>query len=138
MSPSEVHAATQRAELSRLLVKEEGLPVVVRSALFEFIVHGMKYAFPALIGSETRGTPTGASAEPLAKHFLSSENSILVWPDVEGQARGPSLQPLYPSVPAAARLDAALYEVLVLADAIRAGAAREREIATKELLSRLQ
>jgi DNA-binding NarL/FixJ family response regulator len=43
------------------------------------------------------------------------------------------LAPLYPSVPSAARRDARLYELLVLVDAIRAGQAREREIAEREL-----
>lgn len=137
MSPSEVHAATRRAELSRLIVKEDGQPVVLRPSLQEFLLHGMKYAFPALIGPVTRGTPTGAGAGPLRQYFGGADVPGFVWPDIQGQARGPSLQPLYPSVPEAARADPELYEVLVLVDAVRAGAARERELASKELVSRL-
>ena len=38
------------------------------------------------------------------------------------------LEPLYKSVPRAARADAQLYEWLALVDAVRAGRAREREL----------
>ena len=51
--------------------------------------------------------------------------------------RGEGLEPLYKSVPRAARADAQLYEWLALVDAVRAGRARERELAVKELRSRL-
>jgi hypothetical protein len=138
MSTSEVHAATERAELSRLVARVAGQPTAIASALQEFLIHGLKYAFPPLIGATTRGVATGAGAEPLRKHFAEMGDSAFVWPDAEGQARGASLQPLYPSVPQAARLDPDLYAMLVLVDGIRAGAARERELATKELLSRLR
>ena len=45
---------------------------------------------------------------------------------------------LYKLVPGAARSDPRLSELLVLVDAIRAGRAREREIAVNELKQRLQ
>jgi hypothetical protein len=48
------------------------------------------------------------------------------------------LEPLYRSVPNAARADKQLYELLALVDAIRSGRARERELAVKELRSRLE
>jgi len=60
-----------------------------------------------------------------------------VWPDPDGEARGSSFTPLYKSVPGAARADPALYELLVLVDAIRGGRARERDIAIRELQQRL-
>lgn len=137
MSTSEVHAATQRAEISRLVTREYGQLLPVRSSLQEFILHGVKYAFPALLGGITRGMATGISAPPLKNSFAQNEMLSSVWPDAQGKERGLSLQPLYPSVPAAARADLHLYEFLVLVDAIRAGAAREREIATSELMKRL-
>ncbi|MEG7523780.1 MAG: hypothetical protein M3H12_11860 [Chromatiales bacterium] len=46
--------------------------------------------------------------------------------------------PLYKSAPGAAKRDPALYELLVLVDAIRGGRARERELAIKELRARLE
>jgi hypothetical protein len=40
-----------------------------------------------------------------------------------------SLPPLYPTVPQASRNDPRLHDALALVDALRAGAAREREMA---------
>ena len=74
---------------------------------------------------------------PLRAHFRSASEAPPVWADPEGTVRGESLEPLYPTVPRAARADAKLYEWLALVDAVRAGRARERELAVKELRSRL-
>ena len=137
MSTSEVHAATQRAEMSRLVTREHGQLRAIRSSLQEFILCGVKYAFPAVLGGITRGMATSIAAPPLKKLFEQDEFLSPVWPDAKGEERGLSLQPLYPSVPDAARADSHLYEFLILVDAIRAGAAREREIAAFELMKRL-
>lgn len=137
MSASEVYAATQRAVMSRLVTREDGQLRAVRLSLQEFILHGVKYVFPALEGGITRGMATGIAAPPLKKFFAQYEALSPVWPDPQGEERGLSLQPLYPSVPFAARADFQLYEVLTLVDALRSGAAREREIAASELMGRL-
>ena len=137
LSASEVHAATRRAELSRLVRRTEGAIVGVRSSLIEFILHGVPYCFPPNLGGVVRGTPTGIAGPVLHRHFNLENDLVPVWPDAEGTARGLAFQPLYPTVPAAARRDAQLYEVLSLVDAIRGGAARERELAKEELQRRL-
>lgn len=137
MSTSEVHAATRRAEISHLVVREFGQLRAVRLSLQEFILHGVKYAFPGLQGSVTRGMPTGIAASPLRNYFLQNQILGPVWPDPNGEEHGISIQPLYPSVPVAARVDVHLYEMLVIVDTLRSGAARERELATRELMSRL-
>jgi hypothetical protein len=49
-----------------------------------------------------------------------------------------AFSPLYKSAPKAAREDQALYELLVLIDALRGGRAREREAATAEIKNRLK
>ena len=59
---------------------------------------------------------------------------------VETAERAPgqtAVQPLYPSVPGAARRDPALYDLLALVDAMRLGRARERGRAEKEISQRL-
>jgi hypothetical protein len=61
-----------------------------------------------------------------------------VWPDPDGSARGYKLEPLYGSVPKAAKQDKALYELLALVDAVRDGRARERKIAAEHLHDRLR
>jgi hypothetical protein len=67
----------------------------------------------------------------------SPEQLPPVWPDPEGRVQGASVQPLYPSVPGAARRDPKLYDLLALVDALRFGRAREREFAEKELNQKL-
>ncbi len=80
--------------------------------------------------------PTAHSAPPLSKILVASEEKF-VWPDEAGEVRGEAIEPLYPSVPQAARRDARLYELLALTDAIRVGRAREQKLARKELERRL-
>jgi DNA-binding Lrp family transcriptional regulator len=135
MSPSEVHASVQRATQSGLL--QEGTRTVNHGSLLEFLVHAVKYVFPSERGGVTRGLPTAHSAPPLRQHFRAGRDMPVVWADPEGTVRGEALEPLYRSVPEAARADAQLYEWLALVDAVRSGRARERELAVAELRRRL-
>ena len=141
ISGSEVHAAVRRASKAGLLNISSLRPK--REALLEFLVHGLKYVFPAERGTSTRGVPTAFAAPPLDQHFLHepligiSARRVPVWPDPEGEVRGDELKPLYRSVPRAARKDPKLYELLALVDSIRSGGARERQLACDELARRL-
>ncbi len=135
MSASEVHAAVRRLIEARLVIPETR--DVRREALYNFLIHGVPHAFPAHPGEITRGIPTAWAAPVMADKINSSEQIPPVWPDPEGSIRGASVQPLYNSVPRAARLDPALYDLLALVDAIRFGRARERAIAEKEIGERL-
>jgi hypothetical protein len=111
----------------------------IYAALEEFLIHGVRYAFPAEEKAMTRGMPTAWAAPPLAGELAgASDAPPPVWPDPHGEVRGMAVAPLYRSVPQAARLDAALYELLALVDAIRIGRARERKLAETMLRSRLQ
>lgn len=136
MSASEVHAAVRRAGDSGLLNVATKMPN--RPALLEFVVHGLRYAFPAKRGGIVRGLPTAHAASPLANLVMAGDEPVPVWPDPEGEVRGEELRPLYKSVPEAARRDPALYELLALIDAVRAGRARERKLAIEELTRRLR
>lgn len=137
MSASEVHGAVRRAEMCRLLTKADGEIRAVQSALEEFLLHGMRYTFPPVIGSLVRGIATGAGGPLMRASFLNTTEMSYVWPDAQGDARGISLQPIYPSVPSASRADPKLYTVLTLLDSLRAGAARERELAASMLMEHL-
>jgi hypothetical protein len=136
MSASEVHSSVRRAVKSGLLLANDR-HTPNRKALLEFLVHGIKYVFPAERRGFTRGLPTAHAAPPLKEQFASSDEPPPVWADPEGTVRGEELEPLYRSVPRAARSDQRLYELLALVDAVRGGRARERELAVKELRSRL-
>ncbi len=131
MSSAEAHAAIKRATLAGLMNIRHRRPI--RTSLEELLVHGVKYVFPAERGPVTRGIPTAHAAPPLVSEFIATDELPPVWPDPEGTIRGETLQPIYRSVPQAARGDAKLYEVLALVDTIRIGRARERKRA-EELL----
>jgi hypothetical protein len=139
MSASEVHAAMRRAVLAKLAVAEEPKGFRVHSQnLLEFLVHGVRYAFPVARGPITRGHPTAYAAPVLRKRISEGDGLPPVWPDPEGSVRGESFSPLYPSQAAirAILADPPMYDATALVDAIRGGAARERQVAA-ELLERL-
>lgn len=139
MTASEVHAAVERAVAAQLAHKDtDGKATVIRVALRAFVQHGARYCFPATHGSLTRGLPTGYAAAPLNQHIRASSDPVPVWPHKDGMVRGIALYPLYPSVPAAAARNPALYELLALFDAVRDGNARERTLAIELLGERLQ
>lgn len=133
VSTSSVFRSIERATNARL-VDPERQPR--RKALLEFIVHGVPYVFYTSPGPLTRGVPTAHSAPPLVSAIASSDDPY-VWPDPEGSTRGQAIEPLSPNVPAAARRDGSLYELLALVDAIRVGRARERGLAVEALRLRL-
>jgi hypothetical protein len=54
-----------------------------------------------------------------------------------GVSGGQSIEPLYRTVPWAARRDRSLYELLALIDGLRVGKARERSLTEKELRRRI-
>jgi hypothetical protein len=136
LSPSQVHASLKRLERSRLVAPKAHEPLL--RAVEEFLVHGVKYVFPAVRGEATRGTPTAYAAAPLSAHIAAGSEPPPVWPDADGGVRGLTLEPLHKAAPAAARKDSALYELLALVDALRDGRARERQIAERELTARLR
>lgn len=138
MSPSEVHAGIHRALTANLAVKTNNRVTPAVRSLEEFVFHGLRYVYVPDRGEITRGMPTLHAGPPLSRILVPSDDPPPVWPDPEGDVRGQSFQPLYKSVPKAARQDLQLYELLVLTDAIRGGRAREREIAIKEISKRLQ
>lgn len=137
LSPSQVHAAVRRAIESGLAHETDGRVRVNVRNLEEFLVHALRYLSIPERGPKSRGMATLTSAPPFATLFVD-DNEPIVWPDPSGDVRGESLVPLYKSAPSAARRDRELYELLVIADALRAGRAREKKAAIKELKERLK
>ena len=135
MSADGAHRAVQRAIRAGLVNREAEW--ANKQAIAEFLIHGVKYAFPVDPGPMTRGMPTSYAVDPLAGEFSHSEDDIPVWPDPEGAVRGWTLTPLCRSAPVAARKDPKLYEWLALVDALRSGRARERETAVRIIRKRL-
>ena len=94
MSASAVHASVRRCVASGLLARESHVPN--RAALLEFLVHGLKYAFPIERHGITRGLPTAHAAPPLRGKFAAPSDLPPVWADPNGSVRGEAIEPLYP------------------------------------------
>ncbi|MCR4295233.1 MAG: hypothetical protein NUW21_06840 [Elusimicrobia bacterium] len=135
LSQYEISAAFIRAEYSGFLDRSKKR--LNKSALEEFLLHGLKYVYPVKPGAVCRGVPTAHSASPISKKIVSSPHDQYVWPHDDGEVRGQGIPPLYASAPEAARKDPKLHELLALVDALRIGRARERQIAADELKRRL-
>ena len=135
MSPSSVSESLERSKKAQLVDRNKKR--VNTLALQEFLVHGLAYVFPAETGRIIRGVPTYVSASPI-KEQVTSTTDQYVWHCVKGDARGQMVKPLYPSVPEAALLDEELHQLLVIADTLRMGRAREKEIAIAELAKFIQ
>jgi DNA-binding Lrp family transcriptional regulator len=136
ISPSTAHQAVKRLMLSGLVRKAGHGHVADVAALEEFLLHGVRYAFPAIRTKRQRGVPT-AHAAPVFQHVFDSNIDPLVWPSALGTVVGMALEPLLPSAPSLASRHPALYDALALVDAIRVGNARDREVAGQMLTKQL-
>jgi hypothetical protein len=134
--PSEVYTSVKRSRASHFV--QGPADRLNRTALLEFLLHGVRYAFPAEKGALTRGVPTGYAAAPLNQWIAGGDDPPPVWPYAEGPVRGYSFTPLHKNVPQATLEDTRLYELLALVDGLRDGRARERDLAGRELKKRLE
>jgi hypothetical protein len=133
-STSAVHRSVAR--LQRAGICAPGSRTVSRDALQEFLVHGVRYAFPAVHGPERVGVPTAGSHPDLAGVFTECEPlPTMVWPMDGGTARGETLVPLFKGVTKVAARDPRLHQMLACVDVLRVGSAGQRSTAA-ELLRR--
>ena len=93
--------------------------IVLYSRLEEFLIYGMRYAFPPVIGRLADGVPTSLRSPLLARSGLAVDG--YVWPAEGESGHGESLRPLYRNAPALAQARGSrrLYETLAAMDAIR-------------------
>jgi DNA-binding transcriptional ArsR family regulator len=138
ISKSEVSGGLRRCMDAGLLKpgRESGKPQVNTRGLYELLAYGVRYFFPALPGPLVRGLPTAHAAPVLKDRLLSAGEHIHVWEDAEGTQLGQRVEPLFRTVPKAARRDPGLYAMLALVDSIRLGQAREAGLA-RELLEKM-
>jgi len=138
LSPSEIYNALSRSKAAGLIYEKDRQVKLAHRRIASLLIHGVPSVFYAERGPISRGMPTAAFAPPLAdKLTLAAEDIPIVWATAEGRSRGETLVPIYPTAPAAAAVDAGLYELLVLIDGIRVGRARERKLAVEMIEKRL-
>ncbi|MTI30706.1 hypothetical protein E1171_07780 [Cytophagales bacterium RKSG123] len=133
ISASEVSESINRSMMAGFIASDKKR--LMKQALLEFLQHGIKYVFPQRPGAVARGVATAYSATPLVEQLQSEEP--IVWSYAEGNIRGQTIEPLYPSVPKACLKDPKLYEVLALVEALRIGRIREQILAIEELKKRI-
>jgi hypothetical protein len=112
MSASQAFTSVARADAAHLLDAAAThppngrkvralLPEPNRNNLKEFLIHGVKYAFPVERGGPTRGIPTAEATSPLSHHFPQTFPLPPVWPYAEGEVRGIEFSALYKNAPIA-------------------------------------
>lgn len=138
MSASEVNAGLKRLALASLVEPHNDgrRCTVIRPALREFLIHGLKYVFPAEKGAPAIGMPTSNAAYPLSE-IVELDQALPVWPVEGGRVKGFSFKPLYPTVAKAAQNDSQLYAYLVLVDALRDAENSQSDVAQVILRNRL-
>ncbi len=134
ISASEAHASVRRLRESALIGEDRH---VLRRNVVDFLVHGLRYVFPARAdGRIVSGIPTSYAA-PVAKDAFSVCGEVPVWQTANGGTRGMSVEPLYPTAPDAASRDRELYDRLAVFDMLRMGRLRERRFAEQKLKAML-
>lgn len=138
-STSAVHRGVARLQGAGLL--RPASRTVARPALREFLLHGVRYAFPPVRGQEMSGVPTAWSVGPIADLLASESASDLaravVWPEESGAVRGEMLVPLFPGAARVAQRDARLHLLLAAVDAVRAGSSTVRRVVGDYLADRI-
>jgi hypothetical protein len=132
ISISTAHAAVERLRQSGLIYADARR--VNHTALLEFLEHGVRYAFPAQLGTVQRGVPTAYAGPVLADEVVAAQ--AVVWPDPHGPSLGQSLTPLFPQASELPSRCPSVYAMLTLVDAMRMGRARERQLAMEYLRKR--
>ena len=130
LSTSEAYACVKRLQGASLLNADRC--VMNRNAI-EFLLHGLRYAFPFRFeGVMAKGLATSYAA-PVASSVFAAAGIAPVWGYSAGESFGRVCEPLYPTAPAAAARDRALYDRLAVFDMLRGGRLRERKFAAWKL-----
>lgn len=137
ISQSTAHQAVRRLVAAGLVRPSPRGYRATLAALEEFLLHGVRYAFPASRSRRQRGVPT-AHAAPVLRDLFDGEIDPMVWPAASGSVVGTAVAPLLESAADLPAHRPDLYDALALVDALRVGAVREREAAGQLLTEQLE
>ena len=132
ISKGAAHGSVKRLIDARLL--GHSLRIMGRHVA-EMLAFGVRYFLPSDLGPEAGGMATSFGVPPLLESFGPRDDAP-VWPSTLGDRRGPSVVPIYETVPFAASQDDELYRLLALVDAVRIGRARELGLAREAIAKR--
>ena len=130
LSVSETHAAVKRLQDAYLIAPDRH---VLKRNVLEFLIQGIRYAFPfRSTGVMAKGMPTSYAA-PVADGAFAVAGTCPVWRSQSGQIFGQAFEPLYDTAPSAAAKDRDLYDRLAVIDMLRGGRLRERRFAESKI-----
>ena len=130
ISVPEISKSLERCRKAKLLDKSN--QKVNITALQNYLIHTIKFAYPIQPGEFSMGIPTAFSATPIKEQFYKGAKEF-VWASHRGSLKGQTVEPLYKTVPEIAKNEPELYELLVIVDTLRIGKEGEIEIAGKQL-----
>ena len=131
ISLGDVSNGITRLQFARLIQRQGRDRKCNTSNLFEFVVHGVKYCFPGILGAPARGIPTA-----WGHSFFSSKirsDSSPVYSSLNGKHYGPEISPLYKSLPLACEESEVVYQITAIVDCLRIGKARDISLAENQL-----
>lgn len=134
LSKSAVAVSVRRLEALGLLRGEGDARRINKLALRHCLEHALRWIAPAEVGRTKIGLLTAHAAPSLASRLLGDDDPVVI-PLPRGPSRGRAVTPLHPLAPRAAARDPKLHALLALVDAFRIGGARDREVASAELLT---
>lgn len=134
LSQSEIAKALARLSKAGLVNNKR----VNRSAALEFIIHAIKYMFPAEVGALVAGVPTAISSPMHEKMVVQNGDDVYVWPSIYGNKRGQMIKPFYPELAEAALKDPEFYGLMSAIEILRVGRARERNLAVNYIEKKIK
>lgn len=135
LSPAEIVKSLKRLEKSQLVDSNKK---VDKTALINFIKHGLRIAFPAHVGSMKKGIRTSLSHLGLQKTFKEKSEYAYVWESDLGKHAGQSIVPMYPGIDQLAKKDKEFYELLSALEVIRLEGAKPSAKAVKYISNTLR
>ena len=134
LSQGEIAKALSRLNKAGLVQDKR----VNRTAALEFILHAIKYIFPAEVGALATGVPTAISSPAHEKMVVQTGDDVYVWPSIHGKKRGQMIKPFYPQLAEAALKDSDFYGLMSAIEILRVGRARERKLAEHYLEKKIK
>jgi len=134
-STSAVHRSVGRLRQAGMC--RPGSRTVRGDALLEFLRHGVRYAFPPLVGAERVGVPTAGTHQALAVLAGDDAGVRLVWPQDGGAVTGRSLVPLFTAATKVAERDPRVHALLAATDLLRVGSAAQCDRAVAWMAAQL-
>lgn len=126
LSVAEMSLSVGRIQESGLVNPDWSIRV---EPFLRFLEWGVPYFLPPVQGPDVLGVPTAWGPPLVAKHLRGSKRRTPVWPADVGEAMGPSISPLFRTVPLLVRDHPKLHAALAAVDLLRLGGAREKEAA---------